>query len=323
MWINRMRPYGWLPVVVLLLGCALARPALAQCPGAQALPDYQGKPIKLLENTLLFRTDILQHDVDGSPRAYGVRDQGTEFVCNGLAPIRPAHCARSSNRGAECARACREAFARWSRSGLPPQRLNDTMVSIGLGGGSSSRIAARLQPPPNEAWFVSETSVKLAPPAGPVTPGWIDRQEAQLDPGAIRYFVIPGRFRAAAWDATPGDAGYVLDAATGIGSYFIIGDTGGALDEGSTALLTALRNGAAPPMGQDTSALGETVQRYTAGIRGDFRVAIFRHSSTSDPRQRTQLTLKQGEVEGWSRGVAEARLAALGGNQRLLDCTKP
>jgi hypothetical protein len=244
------------------------------------LPGFAGKRIVLADDTLFFRTEEVQLDLDGAPRAYGVRDQGFEDICNGLAPLEPPEC-KGKNRG-ECYRPCQSAFAAWSGNDIA--KLGDSMCAIGLGGGDCSKPEVRLQDPPNDDWFVSETKVQVAPPPGMRVSSWIRTQPAQLDPLELPYFVIPSGFRARPWDATPGDAGVILNRKTGTAVAFVIGDTGGSLDEGSAKLLAKLRGLSALATAMKVSALGERVERVRGALNGDFRVAIFRHSAPLLPR---------------------------------------
>ena len=287
------------------------------CPGGQELTSFNDKRVVLADDTLFFRTSSLELDQDGSPGAYGVRDQGTELICNGLAPLAPPEC-RGKVQGA-CFAACQSAFAAWSRDGAEPARLAQFMCSVGLGGGSCSKPAVRLQDPPRQDWFVSETSVRLSPPPGTPTEGWIGSQAAQIDATTVPYVVIPGGFRRLPWDATPGDAGVLLDAGSGRAVAFIVGDTGGALDEASIAVHAQLRGGALPPKRQRTSALGETVLSYREGLSGDFRIAIFRHTSRRQAPSLT-LTLTPEELGPWIEDTARAKLQAIGGAERVRAC---
>lgn len=299
-----------------LAGAAAA--AAASCPGGVELGAFAGKRVVVANDTLFFRTASLALDQDGSPEAYGVRDQGTEFVCNGLGPLLPPEC-RGRNRGA-CFTACQSAFAGWSRAGADIATLPDVMCSIGLGGGGCSRPAVQLQAAPRADWFVSETSVRSAPPAGTPEAGWSRSQAAQIDPTRIAYFVIPGAFRRPPWDATPGDAGVIVDMGSGRAVNFVIGDTGGALDEASNVVHARLRGTATPPITRRTSALGEAVDSYRTGMNGDFRVAIFRHTSRLKPRS-SMLALTAEEIGPWIDTTAQARLAAIGGLDRIRACT--
>ncbi|MBK8211805.1 MAG: hypothetical protein IPK78_19510 [Rhodospirillales bacterium] len=147
-------------ILGILLACGAAR--AASCPDGQELPRIANKRIVLADDTLFFASRGLQLDHDGSPEAYGVRDQGLEGICNGLAPLRHSRVSRSQS-GA-CFKTCQSAFAAWSRNGAQVETLGDSMCSIGLGGGGCSPPSVRLQPPPRQDWFVSETSVRVAPP---------------------------------------------------------------------------------------------------------------------------------------------------------------
>ena len=112
-----------------------------------------------------------------------------------------------------------------------------------------------------------------------------------------------------------------MDATTGRIASFVVGDTGGALDEASTALHTALRGGTPPLLGERTNALGEKVRSYLAGTSGDFRIAIFRHTASRNANTGT-LTLTSGALEEWIESKAQARLAAIGGADALRSCAQ-
>lgn len=309
-----LRTIGLIAAGVLLGSIAAAA---APCSDGEELRAFAGKRIVLVEDTLFFRTTSLELDQDGSPAAYGVRDQGTELICNGLGPLRPPEC-RGRNQGA-CFRACQAAFAEWSLAGADVGRLHEFMCSIGLGGGNCSTPQVRLQEPPRQDWFVSETSVRLSPPGGRPAPGWSSSQPAQVDPVQVPYFVIPQGFRQPPWDATPGDAGVIVDARSGRAVPFVVGDTGGALDEASTAVHARLRGTGTPPKTPRTSALGEAVESFRTGLSGDFRVAIFRHTSRRQAGSLT-LDLTAAELPPWIDTTVEAKLRAIGGPDRVLGC---
>lgn len=287
----------------------------ASCPGRTALTNFAGKKVFAMDDTLLFATSNIELDIDGSPRAYGVRDQGTEDICNGLGPLNPPQC-RGKNQGA-CYASCQAAFRSWNGR---PENLKDVMCSIGLGGGSCEKPDVRLQSPPNESWFVSETSVHPARPASEPAAGWLRRQAAQLDPNIIPYFVIPSGFRGLPWDASPGDVGIVADTA-GRSFAFIVGDTGGSLNEGSARLLAAIRGLERLPTHGKRNAFGVETDRLTGAVAGDYRVAIFRHSNRRPGGQGTSLSLTSAEIPGFIASVAAERLQRLGGTARVRSCS--
>ncbi len=68
-----LRTIGLIAAGVLLGSLAAAA---APCSGGAELAVFGGKRIVLAEDTLFFRTSSLELDQDGSPAAYGVRDQG-------------------------------------------------------------------------------------------------------------------------------------------------------------------------------------------------------------------------------------------------------
>jgi hypothetical protein len=289
------------------------------CSGRSALAHFVDKqidrPIFLLNDTLLFRTGNIELDIDGSPRAYGVQDQGTENICNGLGPLEPPRC-RGRNRG-ECASFCKAAFRSWDGQ---TEHLGRVMCSIGLGGSGCGTPNVRLQPAPAQDWFVSETSVHPAP-SGPRPADWARRQEGQLDSLQIPYFVIPGAFRHLPWDATPGDVGLVVDA-QGHSFAFIIGDGGGHLDEGSAALLARIRGVSQLPTQPETNAFGRSVERLHGAVAGDYSVAIFRHSGRSLPNQPTMLTLTAAELPAFIERVAAERLRPFGSASAIRACAR-
>ena len=240
---------------------------------------------------LFFGVGELALDFDGSPVAYGVRDQGQENICVGLAPSTGA--CRGKFQGA-CYHVCQQTFATWSRSGKPTSAIADTMCSVGLGGGNCSAPDVRLQLTPHQDFFVSETSLKTSPITGPLNAAWIRGQAAQLDPAQIRYLVLPGSLMKAPFRVHLGDVGVAYNVANGIGIPFIVGD-GGGLGEGSVSLLKALLPSDPPNLTKGMSALGEPVDRYKAGITGDFRFVIFKGSAS----------LVQGSVQTTQRNAAE------------------
>jgi hypothetical protein len=320
---HRFRPMRASMVAVVAASWAVSNVVRAEpaCNGLR-LADFAGKQIVMAQDTLFFATDTIQLDIDGAPSAYGARDQGVEDICNGLAPLQPADC-RGKIQG-RCYSACRAAFASWNGK---LQTLGDTMCSIGLGGGGCSDPDVNLQAPPRQDWFVSETTVHVAPPEGTSISAWVRTQTAQLDSTDIPYFVIPGHFRRIPWDATPGDVGVLIYLPSGKQVAFTVGDVGGALDEGSAHLLAELRGVDSLPTVRMTSALGESVQRLEGALDGNFRVAIFRHTAPLLPvQQRGELSVldkSAGELAQWIRETARERLRAIGGPARLMSCTEP
>ena len=306
-----------LAILPLTASSAQTGSATANCPGRAALRDLAGKNIFLMDDTLLFSTPNVELDIDGSPRAYGVRDQGTENICNGLGPLNPPAC-RGKVQGA-CYAHCQAAFRSWNGR---PQDLGRVMCSIGLGGGSCGVPNVRLQSSPNQDWFVSETSYHPAPPSGIPVSTWIAGQAGQMDSLEIPYFVIPGGFRGMPWDASPGDVGVVVDARGGAVA-FVIGDSGGALNEGSARLLAQLRGLAQLPTQRRRNAFGQEVERLSGAVAGDYRVAIFRHSNRRLPGHGgIVLAVTAADLPDFIRRTAAERLERLGGPERVLACSR-
>ena len=289
----------------------------AACEGRTALPNAAGKSIYLMDDTLLFSTGNIELDIDGSPEAYGVRDQGTENICNGLGPLQPPAC-RGQIQGA-CYAACQTAFRSWNGR---PQDLGRVMCSIGLGGGGCSPPNVRLQSSPRQNWFVSETAYHPAPAQGTVVATWLRSQEGQLDSTAIPYFVIPGGFRGLPWDASPGDVGVVVDP-QGRAFPFVIGDAGGRLNEGSARLLADIRGLARLPTELKRNAFGQQVPRLSGAVSGDYRIAIFRHSNVRLPGHGgIILAQSAASLPAFIRDTARDRLARLGGATRIRTCSR-
>lgn len=285
-------------------------------------PQRHAAPIQICENAtitkigkrkievankadrLFFGVSELALDFDGSPIAYGIRDQGQENICVGLAPSTGA--CRGKFQGA-CYHVCQQTFAAWSNSGKPPSAIADTMCSVGLGGGGCSVPDARLQSTPHQDFFISETSLKTSPVTGPLDAAWIRGQGAQLDPAQIRYLVVPGRLMKPPFGVRLGDVGVAYNVANGIGVPFIVGD-GGGLGEGSVSLLNALLPNDPPKLTKGMSALGKQVDRYKAGITGDFRFVIFKGTAAL-VRASTQTTQHNAaELPGWIDQTAKAML---------------
>lgn len=308
------RRFRVIAALVLMLLCA---PALAAtCSGSQVLPPHNGKSILLANDTLFFKTNAISLDLDGSPRAYGVRDQGLDSICNGLAPLRPIEC-KGKNKGV-CFSACTIAFREWNGN---PATLGKSMCSIGLGGSHCSKPQVRLQSSPDQAWFVSETSVHPKPPADAPS-GWRTTQAAQLDSLQIPYYVITGGFRKLPYDATPGDVGIIVDANSGRSAKFIIGDSGGSIAEASAKLLATLQGMAALPTKTKTSAMKEPVQRMEGALsNGDYRVAIFRHTSQHGDDGPLNLSIEANDIPAFIETTASDRLAAIGGISTVIACT--
>jgi hypothetical protein len=216
-----------------------------------------------------------------------------------------------------CYRHCQAAFRQWNGR---PQDLRQVMCSVGLGGGDCSVPEVRLQSAPNHEWFVSETSVHPAPPAGMPVGQWVRRQEGQLDSLEIPYFVITRGFRRLPWDATPGDVGVVVDG-TGRSTAFIVGDTGGALDEGSARLLAGVRGLERLPTTRAQNAFGVEVDRLVGAVAGDYRVAIFRHTAERLPGQPTVLAIPAADIPAFIERVARERLQQIGGAARIRACS--
>jgi hypothetical protein len=306
-----------LAILPLTASSAQPGPQATTCAARTPLPGFAGKAIFVMDDTLLFSTPNIELDIDGSPRAYGVRDQGTENICNGLGPLNPPAC-RGRIQGA-CYAHCQAAFRSWNGR---PQDLGRVMCSIGLGGGHCSVPSVRLQSSPNQDWFVSETSYHPAPPSGIPVSAWIVGQAGQMDSLEVPYFVIPGGFRGMPWDASPGDVGVVVDA-RGRAVAFVIGDSGGALNEGSARLLAQLRRLAQLPTQSRRNAFGQQVERLSGAVAGDYRVAIFRHSNRRQPGNGgTVLAVTAADLPDFIRRTATERLERLGGPARVLACSR-
>jgi hypothetical protein len=291
----------------------------------ESLPAFNKRPISVRNDTLLFSVDSLAIDIDGSPSAYGVRDQGVENVCNGLSALKPKECKGKAAAGA-CYEPCRSAFKSWYNAGHELTKIKNYMASTGLGGGGGSAPVLFLQDGDRRDWFVSETSTKLKTGALPLKWSEIGKQSAQVDPLAVPYFVIPGKFRNVDWDATPGDFGMVVAPKTQRSVRFLVGDTGGNLDEVSALLAAKLAGLNEAPTAKRTSALGKEVDRLISPTLGtsDFRVAIFRHSGRYQGALGSFKVLDQppGNLVKWIDEQVEPLLENFGGVDTIIECTK-
>jgi hypothetical protein len=289
-------------VLVILFALTAARAApVSSCAGTR--PENVTKSAKAVrsDGIIYFRTSGLELDFDGSPHAYGVRDQGEENICAGLAPLKPP--CRGKYRG-KCFPVCQSTFAAWSRTSPGnPGKLAETMCSVGLGGSNCSTPDVRLQENPDQDWFVSETSLKVTSPSGETDDEWQHKQGAQLDPAKIRYIVAPSAITKSPWGARYGDVGIAFNAATKQPIPFIVGD-GGSLGEAAVSLLADLLPENPPKLKTVRSALGENVQRYTRGIDGDFRFAIFTNTASNVPNRHPMTKHKAEDLSAWIEHTA-------------------
>lgn len=318
-------------IVTVIVGVSPSH--ATQC-DAHDLPSFAGKEIRLLGSALLFSTDVLKIDIDGSARSYGVDDHGVENICNGLSAAEPPECRNSVAQG-RCYSACVESFRRWHSESRKPEDLGKYMRSIGLGGAYGSVPRVQLQKAPNDDMFVSHTSVRYGPWKRGEPLDRIELQDAQIEPFEVPFFVIPGNFRKSPWDATPGDVGVIVNAnRPDRVVHFVVGDVGGRLDEGSAKLQELLSGRPLVPQ-RKRNVLGEVVERYgdltyerEAGKPLDLRVAIFRGTSSYDRRLSggilvLQAVSDQAGLLKHMEDLASAELRKLGGIEKVISCTGP
>lgn len=328
----------WSYFIALLMICSpqfLQEAKASECADYTQLRDFRGKEIRLRNNTLLFSTDILKIDIDGSKRSYGIHDQGVEGICNGLSPVSPKRCQNAFQRTSNgCFPHCKAKFREWHSKGHKIADLHKYMRSIGLGGAKGSVPNVKLQPAPNQEMFVSHTSVKYGPWKRGESLEKIEKQSAQIEPFEVPFFVIPGKFRQLRWDATPGDFGVAVHAQDPSRyALFVVGDVGGNLDEGSAKLQELLRGEPLKP-GRRTNLLGKKVDdfgnlsytRFAPGQQLDLRVAIFRHTSSFDrtksgARIVLQKAHSQDEILKQIGEEAGRLLAEFGGAEMVVACT--
>jgi hypothetical protein len=329
-----MNTFGKFLFAFFVIFCLFSRGAQSQiCDGLESLDELSGKNIGLKNNTLLFTTDELKMDIDGAKNSYGIHDQGVEHICNGLSPVEPKKCQNTFQRGS-CFKHCKQKFIEWHKSGHSPADLPKYMRSIGLGGSNGSVPNVKLQPAPRDDWFVSHTSVRYGPWEIGNSTDSIEKQTAQLEPFDIPFFVIPAEFRQTRWDATPGDFGVAVHAQDpGRYVFFIVGDVGGNLDEGSAKLQEALRQEDLKPL-MKKNVFGEMVKRYgdlslnkfSDGSMLDLRIAIFRHTSSFDRKKSgpvviLQDTHDQAQMLTQISNKGEEYLKKFGGAAEVVRCT--
>lgn len=274
-------------------------------------------------DALLFRLPAgrLSLDLDGAPTTYGVLDQGIDDLCNGLSPLSPPECRGVAQRGA-CFAACRAAIRAWDRT---PAGARSLFCSIGVGGGCGPSFSAPLQPPPNDLFFVSQTSVKYAAPPGAPS-NWLETQAAQLDSLQVPYFVLPPRMRAQPFDASPGDAGVMIRTDRPHDPvFFIIGDGGNnsQIGEASARAHQLLSTTGVLPTRQTTNAFGQPVSRVWADAPPTLAVAIFRHTSQRPGGTGSLISLTPETINAWIQQTGAAGLARLGGAEALAHCAPP
>ena len=324
-----------LMVVLLLLTGMLTSYSLQaqQCHEYERLPDHEGKTIRLKGDVLLFSTNVLKIDIDGSARSYGIHDQGAENICNGLSPISPTRCQNVVQQG-NCYMHCKSKFREWHENGHDPAKIGDYMRSIGLGGSNGSVPRVRLQPAPNDEMFVSHTSVRYGPWEHGEPTAHIESQDAQIEAFEVPFFVIPGGFRKLPWDATPGDIGVAVHAQDPSRYVlFVVGDVGGKLDEGSAKLQELLKGEALEPvyrtnvLGQRVARFGDlTLSKYSEDQDLDLRIAIFRHTSSYDRmKSGRKLVLQdarnQEDLLERIQSIGERELTQFGGPEEVVRCT--
>ena len=277
------------------------------------LKEYNNKKIILKNNVLLFSTDKLKVDIDGSRYAYGIADQGVEHICNGLSPVEPKRCQNvpQTNKNG-CLGHCKKQFKEWYKNGHKLEKINDYMRSIGLGGSNGSRVELKLQEN-NNTMFLSHTSVSYNREESNLT-----EQEAQIESFSVPFFVIPAGLRLQPWDATPGDFGVAVHAQdSNKYAFFVVGDIGGNLDEGSVKLqeLLGKKGGVSVPniFGKKVDRYGNnTLDKFNNTKKLDLRIAIFRNtSSLQDIKSQKNMLME-------IKRIGEKKLEEFGGIEKII-----
>jgi hypothetical protein len=310
---------------VLAAVTALMMMGAAPLQAADCRPDktevVASVKVAAFQDRVFFRLSALALDFDGSPVAYGARDQGQENICVGITTNSGECRGRSGGTtasGLRCTQVCQQVFSAWVKAGSNLATLGNTMCSVGLGGGGCSKPQVRLQDPPHSDFFVSETSLKVGPDTGAPPKGWAAQQAAQIDPEAVNYIVAPTAL--AKFGVSYGDVGLAYAASSQTPAPFIVGDCCG-LGEGSVALLKALKPGDPPRLTSDISAMGAPVQRYKSGISGDFRFVIFPHTRKLVAEAGAMTVGPASGLQDW---IAQQAGNAAGRTSReeIMACTK-
>ena len=302
-------------MAVMMLGAPPLQAASCPAPKTEVVTKVV---VAAFEDRIFFRLRDIALDFDGSPVAYGARDQGQENICVGITTNSGECRGRSGGKtasGVSCTKVCQQVFSAWVRAGSNIDTLGETMCSVGLGGGGCSTPHVRLQDPPHADFFVSETSLKVGPDSGVPPKGWAAGQAAQIDPGAVNYIVAPTALSR--FGVSYGDVGLAYAASSQTPVSFIVGDCCG-LGEASVALLQALKPDHPPRLTDDISAMGEPVQRYKSGISGDFRFVIFPHT-----RNLVAGGMTAGPASGLPDWIAEqsGKAAARTSREEVFACT--
>lgn len=153
-------------MAVMMLGAPPLQAASCPAPKTEVVTKVV---VAAFEDRIFFRLRDIALDFDGSPVAYGARDQGQENICVGITTNSGECRGRSGGKtasGVSCTKVCQQVFSAWVRAGSNIDTLGETMCSVGLGGGGCSTPHVRLQDPPHADFFVSETSLKVGPDLG-------------------------------------------------------------------------------------------------------------------------------------------------------------
>jgi hypothetical protein len=303
-------------MAVMMLAATPLQAADCQPPQTELVT---GIAVAAFQDRVFFRLRSLALDFDGSPVAYGMRDQGQENICVGLAPNSGECRGRSGGKAASgigCTKVCQQLFSAWVKAGSDVGALGKTMCAVGVGGCSMPHV--RLQDPPHADFFVSETSLKVGPDTGVPPKGWAAQQAAQIDPGAVNYIVAPTKL--AKFGVSYGDIGVAYAASSQTAVPFIVGDCCN-LGEGSVALLKALKPGDPPRRTSDTSAMGEPVERYKSGISGDFRFVVFPRSRMLIAGAGVMTAGPASELQDWTARRA-GNAAGRTSREEVIACTE-
>ena len=163
-----------------------AQSVAAPCPAgtitAASHADVATVQILSAKDAFLFRIPNPILDLDGGAKTYGVRDQGTDNVCNGV----------KANPKLKPPMSCAAAVREWNAQGRTNEAAQKLLCDSGVGAGCNP-FSYDLQSDPSDAngFFVSPTSLKYETPSGKELVKWEHAQAAQIDPLAVPYFAVP------------------------------------------------------------------------------------------------------------------------------------
>lgn len=286
---------------------------------------------RFFNGALLFKISRLVMDLDGAPTTYGVRDQGIDGICNGIAAYTAPPICRSDVNAHGCFAACQAAVRDWNtpkKEGDKPRTESAAkrlFCSVGIGSGCGPSFNFSIQPPEDSesSYFVSSTSLHYKEPVGQQRSVWQRTQDAQLDATKVPYFSLPPQLRLL-YGVQLGDVGVMVrtDEPNGQPVFFIMGDGGSGKSVGEVSgnvrqQISALRE---LPQKKQVNAFGNLVNRVVAPSPPPVAIAIFPGTNKLVPKTRNFVDLNQENINDWIELNGKSGLDSIGGIKPLILC---